>query len=56
MEGLQQVYEPMKTVCKNSTRLSFLSDVHSFPLSFLKRLKSTAAGTRIDGTTLATSW
>lgn len=42
--AFQQVYEPITSLCKISTCMSFLSGVHCFLLSFLKGVKSPAWG------------
>lgn len=44
VKGLQQVYEPIKIVCKNCTCVPFLSGVHNFPKTLPKKVKEHCCG------------
>lgn len=48
VKGFQQVYEPIKIVCKNSTCMSFLSVVHSFPNILPKNVKEHCCGVAVQ--------
>lgn len=48
MEGIQQVYEPIKTACENSTCVSFLSGVHSFLHILPTKVKNLLCGVAVQ--------